>query len=287
VAASSQPLKKVLLVGAAGMLGRSIQATLQGVDLLCLDREQLDITCYGRMRSRVFDFKPDYIINCAAYTAVDQAQSEPVVAYRINSDAVRNIAQIAAQVNATLIHFSTDYVFDGNSSTPYKSTDATQPINVYGASKLQGEQAIQASMDSYYIFRISWLYAAHGRNFFRWVMENTQDSLNIVDNQIGAPTSATDLARCINHLVHQDPREFGIYHFCNKGSMSWYAFAKAISQKASLDKTINPTDQFPTAARRPKYSLLDTTLTEEVFDFKIKSIDAALDEVMQLYQSQS
>ncbi|MDP5077815.1 MAG: dTDP-4-dehydrorhamnose reductase, partial [Nonlabens sp.] len=233
----------------------------------------------------VATFKPDYIINCAAYTAVDSAESNKERAYAINATAVEKLAQIANQFGATLIHFSTDYVFDGNATTPYRVNYPTAPINVYGASKLAGEEAIRRTGSAHYIFRVSWLFAPHGKNFFRWVAETDMEELNIVDSQTGSPTSALDVAAFIKHLIKNDPAVYGTYHFTNTGSCTWFAFAKAINDKLSLNKKINPVASFKTAASRPTYSVMDCSETEKTFDYKIPSIEDGLEHVIKSYKS--
>ena len=194
-----------MIIGSSGMLGHSMTRSFSGFEVISLSRKELDITCYAAVRQQFYLHKPQYVINCAAYTAVDKAESEPAAAFQINYSAVRVIARIAKQIDATLIHFSTDYMFDGTSEHPYLPCDITNPINVYGANKLMEENAIRSLDMRYYIFRISWLYAAHGKNFFRWVMENDLEEMKVVDNQKGSPTSAADVAAFIEHVIGQDP----------------------------------------------------------------------------------
>jgi len=266
------------------MLGISMSKALQNFELIVLSRQDLDISCFSKVRKQLYTHQPDYIINCAAYTEVDLAESQAETAYKINSRAVGMLAQLAKEIQATLIHFSTDYVFDGSATSPYKPTASTNPINVYGASKLQGEKAIQRSGVKHYIFRISWLYAPHGKNFFRWVMENDRQEMNVVDNQTGCPTSAIDVANFVNHIIHNDPNTYGTYHFTNTGNLSWFAFAKAIATKAGLQKNIIPVSHFPTAAKRPAFSLLECSLTEHTFNYDISSTHEALDSVYSTYK---
>lgn len=265
------------------MLGTSICDYLENVEVYAFSSADLDITCTQNLTKKISRIQPDYIINCAAYTAVDLAETHQEKAYKINYHAVEKLAQIAAGYGATLIHFSTDYVFNGGSSRPYRPDDKTNPINVYGRSKLLGENAIRRTDVNHYIFRISWLYAPHGKNFFRWVLENDLETMKVVDNQVGSPTSALEVAQFINHVIHNDPAAYGTYHFTNAGSMSWYAFAKAILEKAALQKKIFPTSDFPTAARRPEYSWMESTLTEKVFEYEMASQESALSRVYQNY----
>ncbi len=269
------------------MLGTAIQQELTGVKIFPFASKNLDITCAREVHEKLNAIKPDYIINCAAYTAVDRAESDSARCYEINATAVQHLAQVAKHLDATLIHFSTDYVFDGTATRAYEVEDATNPINIYGASKLAGEQGIKLADGKFYIFRISWLYAAHGKNFFKWVLENNAEELNIVSTQIGSPTSANCVADFISNLLENDPIKYGTYHFVNKGEVSWYAFAKAIKEKAALKININPVDHFPTAAQRPSYSVMECQQTEEVFDYKIDTVEGALLNVIKRVEQES
>ncbi|EAS20686.1 dTDP-4-dehydrorhamnose reductase [Flavobacteria bacterium BBFL7] len=273
-------MKKVIITGANGMLGTAIKKALSAQDVYAFSSNELDITCSQQLHKKIAAIQPHYIINCAAYTAVDLAETEQEKAYRINALAVQKMAQIADQYDATLIHFSTDYVFNGDAATPYTSNQETDPINIYGASKLAGEKAISQVNGKHYIFRISWLYAAHGKNFFNWVAGTDLEELNIVDSQTGSPTSALDVANFINHLLNNDPANYGVYHFTNQGEMTWYAFAKAINQKLDLGKNINAVAEFKTIAKRPAYSVMDCGETQRVFDYEITSVENGLDEVV-------
>lgn len=280
-----KPLKKILITGVNGMLGTAIKHALSSHDVSGFSSQELDITCVQHFHKNVASLKPDYIINCAAYTAVDLAETEQEKAFKINALAAEKMAQVAKQYNATFIHFSTDYVFNGNATRPYLPTQQTDPINVYGASKLAGEKVISQVDDKHYIFRISWLYAAHGKNFFKWVAGTDLKELNIVNTQTGSPTSASDVADFINHLLNNDPANYGIYHFTNQGEMTWFDFAVAINKKLALGKKINPVATFKTAAKRPAYSVMDCKKTEQVFNYLIPSISDGLDRVVARYKS--
>lgn len=278
-------MSRIIILGAGGMLGMCMVEQFKDHELLAYTSKSLDITCTHALHERIAAFKPDYIINCAAYTAVDLAETEQQRAFAINATAVAKLAQIATHFNATLIHFSTDYVFNGRATTPYTVNQPTAPVNTYGASKLAGEDAIRLVNASYYIFRISWLFAPHGKNFFRWVAETAMEELNIVDSQTGSPTSALDVAAFIAHLTKNDPQKYGTYHLTNAGSCSWFAFAKAINDKLLLNKNINPVAHFKTAAVRPIYSVMDTTETATVFNYELTSWETALDQVIRHYKS--
>lgn len=268
-----------MIIGAGGMLGISMSEALKDFNLITLNREELDITCYSKVRHALFKDQPDYVINCAAYTAVDKAEEEPELAFKINSSAVGMLAHVVKQVNATLIHFSTDYVFDGKATSPYKPEDPVNPINVYGASKWAGEQLIRASGVKHYIFRISWLYAPHGKNFYRWVLDNDLEEMQVVDTQVGCPTSAIDVADFIAHVIEKDPFNYGTYHFCNEGSMTWYDFATAIVKQAGLLKKIVAVSEFPAVAKRPEYSIMNNSNTSMAMFYDIPGINEALKNV--------
>jgi dTDP-4-dehydrorhamnose reductase len=275
---------KILITGANGMLGTAIKAALQEQELFCFSSKELDISCSFQLDQKVKNIRPDYIINCAAYTAVDLAETEEEKAFKINALAVQKMAQISKQYKATFIHFSTDYVFKGDAATPYVIDQETDPINVYGASKLAGEKAIAQIDGKHYIFRISWLYAPHGKNFFKWVAGTEMKELNIVDSQTGSPTSAPDVAAFIHHVLKNDPKAYGAYHFTNQGAWTWFDFAQAINNKLDLGKKITPVADFNTAAKRPAYSVMDCHRTEEVFGYKIPTVEEGLDGVVAVHQ---
>ncbi len=276
---------KILITGAQGMLGQAMTQVFSDHEVLALSREDFDLTCPHKMDRTVRNLQPDYVINCAAYTAVDLAEKEKSTALTINGTGVEKLAQICNQYNATLIHFSTDYVFNGSASQPYPDDASVDPINAYGHSKLIGERVVSRIGVKFYVFRISWLYAPHGKNFFRWVAESEQSELNIVDTQTGSPTSALSVADFVKHLVSNDPEKYGIYHFTNTGEWTWYAFAKAINDKLELYKKINAVSKFKTAAKRPGYSVMDTSRTSQTFNYTIKTIDEALNEVVRHYKN--
>jgi dTDP-4-dehydrorhamnose reductase len=271
---------KILITGANGMLGTAIKAALQEKELFCFSSKELDISCSFQLDQKVKNIRPDYIINCAAYTAVDLAETEEEKAFKINALAVQKMAQISKQYKATFIHFSTDYVFKGDAATPYVTDQETDPINVYGASKLAGEKAITQIDGKHYIFRISWLYAPQGKNFFKWVAGTDRKELKIVDSQTGSPTSALDVAAFIHHVLKNDPTAYGVYHFTNQGAWTWFDFAQAINNKLQLGKKIHPVADFKTTAKRPTYSVMDCRRTEEVFGYKISTVEGGLDGVV-------
>jgi dTDP-4-dehydrorhamnose reductase len=261
------------------MLGSGICEALKGFELIALKRKDLDITCFYNVRRTFYHYKLAYIINCAEYTSVDKAEDEPEKAFRVNFRDVNLLSKITKEVGAAFIHFPTDYVFDGTSKVPFKPHDSTNPIMIYGRSKLLGER----SGTKYYIIRLSWLYAPHGKNSFPRMIENDPEEMKVVDNQIGAPTSVLDVAQFIQQVIQNDPQDNGIYHFSNAGSMSWFAFAKSILDLSSLEKKIKPTNHFPTAAKRPAYSVMNCEAISRVFCYKIASINEALEQAYDSY----
>ncbi len=262
---------KVLLTGAGGQLGREL---LRGrppqVELRAFDRAALDITDTAAVERAVSEFGPQVIVNAAAYTAVDRAEEEPDRAASVNARGVRNLALVAA-ASARLIHVSTDFVFSGDSSRPYHSSASPDPRSVYGKSKLDGERhALGEGGDSSVVVRTAWLYSRFGHNFVKSMLRllASRDRLEVVADQIGSPTWARGLARAIWAIVER-PEVAGIYHWTDAGVASWYDFAVAIQEEAahrgmlepSCQITPIPTSGYPTAARRPAFSVLDTTST--------------------------
>jgi dTDP-4-dehydrorhamnose reductase len=256
----------ILLFGNTGQLGREVEMKLKsiGKNYVALDRDRCDFTQPKSIREAISTYQPDIIINCAAYTAVDKAENERNTANTINGKAVEILAEEAAQINAFLLHISTDYVFDGTKNTPYTESDRVNPINIYGQSKLLGETQIQENCDRFLILRTSWVYGAYGKgNFVKTMLKlgSERQAIRVVTDQIGSPTWTGDLANIITQIP---PDLQGIYHYCNSGVASWYDFAVAIFEEAKLlnfplkIEQVIPiiTDEYPTAAKRPAYSVL-------------------------------
>lgn len=269
---------KILLLGKNGQLGWELQRSLVYLgELLALDRLGERGFCGNLsdlegLRATIATFKPDVIINAAAYTAVDKAESEPALAELINTKAPQLLAQEALKINALLVHYSTDYVFDGDGSAFWTENETPAPINEYGKSKLAGEQAIQASGCQYLVFRTSWVYGSKGNNFAKTMLRlaSERQTLSVISDQFGAPTSAALLADCTAHAIYQtirNPQLIGLYHLAASGITTWYDYAslvvenaKARGQALAVAK-INPiaTANYPTPAKRPHNSRLDTT----------------------------
>lgn len=261
---------RILVTGAGGQVGRAVvNSTPENMTMLACSHEDLDVANERAVMSYVRQHKPDVIINTAAYTAVDRAQSEPQIARAINADGPRHLAVATRKFGARLIHISTDFVFDGSSCTPYRPFAFTNPLSIYGATKRAGEVAVLKIVSNRsIILRTAWVYAAQGRNFVRTMLHlmQTNKSIRVVADQVGTPTSATSLAQTIWLLVEQ-PEANGIYHCTDAGIASWYDFAVAIAEESTalglLPHDINvipiATHEYPTAARRPSYSVLDNS----------------------------
>lgn len=257
---------KVLLTGANGQLGRCFQDRLPaGWQILATDSAELDITDLAQVTATVSAFKPDAIVNAAAYTAVDKAESDVELAERINATGPAHLASVAAQHGIRLVHVSTDYVFDGNADTPYTEESPTNPLSVYGITKLAGERAVSTTAPDAIIVRTAWVFSEYGNNFVKTMLRlgKERDALSIVDDQRGCPTYAGDIAQAIIALLQLNAAG-GIYHYAGDKEVSWFEFAQAIIsvavQNAALTKapTLTPitTAQYPTPAHRPAYSTL-------------------------------
>ncbi|ASR45688.1 dTDP-4-dehydrorhamnose reductase [Paenibacillus kribbensis] len=258
---------KVLVTGASGQLGKDVVKVFQeqGHDVLGYDREQLDITDLQQAVKIVGQYQPDAVIHCAAYTAVDAAESDIDGAYQVNASGTRNMALAAEKVGAKLVYISTDYVFDGTAEQPYHEYDNTNPQSIYGKSKRAGEILAQTLSSKYFIVRTSWVYGLHGNNFVKTMLKLGQEKphLQVVNDQKGSPTYTVDLARFLAELVQTE--KYGVYHASNSGSCTWYEFTQAIFQDAAellgvkITAKLDPcsTEQFPRPAERPCNSVME------------------------------
>lgn len=276
-------MKKILVTGSNGQLGseiKSLVTVFSNFEFVFTDRSQLSLEKPETISEFLDTVQPDYIINCAAYTAVDKAESEPELADLINHKAVEAIAKWSFSNNAKLLHISTDYVFDGTSATPLKEEDATNPQNEYGKTKLKGEQAALKENPDILIIRTSWVYSEFGNNFVKTMLRlmAERDSLNVVDDQIGSPTYAKDLAQAILDIISNDNWQGDIYNYSNEGEISWFDFAVAIKEIAGLDCAVSgiPSSQFPTPAKRPAYSLLNKSKIKETFEVAVPDYKSSL-----------
>ena len=290
---SSKP--RVLVFGAAGQVGRELLRSFSDArEILACDRSSVDLARPDQVRATVRKASPEIILNAAAYTAVDRAESEPELAMAVNGYAPQTLAEEALRAGAILVHYSTDYVFDGSKTTPWSEADPPHPLNVYGASKLAGEEAIRQIGGKYLIFRTSWVYGAHGNNFLRTMLRLAceRDQLSIVDDQFGAPTSSTELARSTRIVVDAvlaNPEATGwagIYHMTCSGRVSWFGFSQAIFarsrelvERVPVLKAI-PTREFHAIAKRPGNSVLSNQKLLDRFGVRLVPWESDLDEVM-------
>lgn len=280
-------MKKILVTGADGQLGRCLKdAALEysEFDIVFASRKDFNIENKEAISEffRIYSF--DYCINTAAYTNVEKAESEADAAFSINADAVKNLSEACEINEVTLLHISTDYVFDGKQSRPYVETDTTNPINVYGASKLKGEQFIEDICSKYFIFRTSWLYSQYGHNFLNTILKYAKDGkpLTITTEQIGTPTNANDLAKTVLEVIHSNSEAYGLYHFSNDGDATWYDFAEAILEFSNQLAVTNlaKTDHYRTFAARPKYSVLVKENAKNAFSLTIKEWKQSLKDLL-------
>lgn len=256
---------KILVTGSKGMLAHDLIPVLkESHEIVAFDLEDLDITVRAQVKQTVRDLSPDVIINCAAYTLVDKAEEERDKAFLVNGTGVQNLALACHDANIPLCHVSTDYVFDGEKRTPYTPFDNTNPISVYGESKLAGEKYVQWIMNRFYIIRTSWLYGKGGKNFVSTILRIAKErpEIRVVHDQTGSPTSTVSLSRAIKRLVETDA--YGIYHFTDEtgAGISWYDFAKEIVRLSGHDAKVVPIPavEYPLPARRPRYSVFDASL---------------------------
>jgi dTDP-4-dehydrorhamnose reductase len=298
---------KIVIVGRNGQLAWEANQRFQGLgQIICVGRPELDLLDAEGVRAEIRRIKPSILVNAAAYTAVDQAESEPEAALKINSEAPAAMAEEAKRLGALFITYSTDYVFDGKSASPYKEADATDPLNVYGASKLSGERAVEEVGGNYVIFRTSWVYGARGKNFLMTILKLAaqRPELRIVDDQVGTPTWSRDLADATRNIMEQLVMKSaaekipigevlggrrGIYHMTAAGSVSWCGFAAAIleemekraSSKGSLAKIVPiPSSDYPTPAARPHNSRLHNDKLKKTFGVTLPPWRASLTAVM-------
>ncbi|WP_405400116.1 dTDP-4-dehydrorhamnose reductase [Maribacter sp. Asnod2-G09] len=266
----------VLVTGGNGQLASSVKDCINkqvDISFIFTDVDQLDITDFKAVNTFFKNKNISYCVNCAAYTAVDNAETNNEIAEKINVLGAKNIALACKAYNAVLIHISTDFVFDGAQSNFYTEKDLVNPISVYGSTKLKGELAIAEVFKEYYIIRTSWLYSEHGNNFMKTMLRlgRERETLNVVVDQIGTPTYALDLAKVILKIIREVKTDFGIYNFSNEGVASWYDFAKAIFDESKINVRLYPikSEAYQTPAKRPKFSVLDKTKIKETLDIDI------------------
>lgn len=265
--------KRIAVTGANGQLGKNLQDWVKNNpssnEWIFFNSHELNIVDSDQLQHKLKNEKIDYLINCAAFTAVDLAESEKDRAEAVNHFAVENLAKICKETKTIFIHISTDFVFGGDGNIPLKETDKTHPINFYGLSKLKGEEKIQQHLREYFILRTGWLYSALGKNFFKTIKKLGQEKpeLNVIYDQIGTPTHASVLIQAISVILETDSKAFGIYHVANEGIASWYDFAYEILKLSHSSCQLNPilTESYPTPAKRPAFSVLDKNKFKQEF----------------------
>lgn len=282
-------MKTILVTGGNGQLAsciKDIQSNYLGLKFIYKNASEFNITDKKQVTSFFENNTINWCINCAAYTAVDKAETEPDLAFKINAEGVKFLAEECKKQNTILIHVSTDFVFSGNNTKPYTELDIPDPINVYGASKFEGEKHIESILDNYFIIRTSWLYSKHSSNFVKTMLRlaNERDEISVVNDQIGSPTYAIDLAAAILKIISNDAKTYGLYHFSNKGEISWYQFAIAIFSVFIKNIKVHSikSSHYKTLAKRPKYSVLETSKIEKELQIDIKGWKTALIESAQI-----
>lgn len=279
----------VLVTGANGQLGQALQhisGKYSSINFVFCSSSELDITDRDNCDMVFEKYQPQFCINAAAYTAVDKAENEIERAHAVNVEGAKNLAKACKKNNTTLLHISTDFVFDGEKTTPYTEEDLPKPTGVYGHTKLDGERAVQTIWEKHFIIRTSWVYSQFGNNFMKTMLRlaSERDTLSVVNDQIGTPTNAVDLAEALIAMIvfcNAEPIEasqYGIYNFSNEGQCSWFDFAKKIFEVNKVAIKLNPipTSSYPTPARRPKYSVLDKSKIKNTFGLNIKKWEEAL-----------
>ena len=279
---------KILITGINGQVGHALMQYLTGHELIGLARQDCDLANLDQIKNVIDQHQPELIINPAAYTKVDQAEDEPKLAFQINRDAPKVMAEKAREYNIPFIHFSTDYVFDGEKKEAYVETDLTNPIGIYGQSKLAGEEEIQEVGGQNYIFRTSWVYSTIGHNFFLTMkrLSTERDELKVVDDQTGVPTSNQFIAKQIQQIIPQlNENNVGIYHLVPVGSCSWYEFAQEIIRQANPKFNLKnlyqiQTHEFPTKTKRPKNSVLNNAKIKHTFNLRLNNWDTVLEKII-------
>ncbi len=281
----------IIVSGKNGQVGSELillHASYSQFQWIFLDREELDLSSEVSISGAFEKYQPAYFVNCAAYTAVDKAEEERGLAEKINAQAVAFIAEKCKAFGTTLIHLSTDYVFDGNGTSPYKTDEPTNPVNFYGATKRAGELCALQNNPKTVIIRTAWVYSTFGKNFVKTMLRlmSERNEISVVKDQVGSPTYARDLAFALAEIVSSEKKHFGIYHFTNEGVISWYDFAIAIKEISGSGCKVNAisTSAFPTPARRPQYSVLDNTNLQKDYHIQPRNWKESLQECMSYLQ---
>lgn len=275
---------RILVTGSNGQLGKSLQEIARQFSEKLVfhftDISMLDISNEAEVRDFFKKNHYNYCINCAAYTAVDNAEENKDLAFAINADGSKNLAQVCEEYNCIFIHVSTDFVFDGTKEEPYTTLDQPRPINIYGASKLEGEKLIRKIANKYFIIRTSWVYSEYGNNFVKTMIKlgKEKERLDVVSDQIGSPTYARDLAQFLLNIIVVKNDKYGTYHFSNDGVLSWYDFAQAIIKLSKSDTKVFPISSsgYKTKAKRPKFSVLNKDETIKIFKIELQPWQTSL-----------
>ena len=285
-------MKKILVTGANGQLGQCLQkisSQFEEFEFIFTDSETLDITNKEEVNDFFWQNAPDFCINAAAYTAVDLAETDIEKAFLVNADGTENLAEACAENNAQFIHVSTDYVFDGENNLSYTEEDFTNPLGVYGASKLAGDGLALEVNPCSVILRTSWVYSEFGKNFVKTMLNlfSTKEELNIVADQFGQPTNANDLAEGIMKIIKSEKITPGIFNFSNLGRISWFDFAEKIAELSEAKIKLNAieTSQYPTPAKRPKNSVLDLDKISKTYAIQLKPWEESLEDCVQILQN--
>mgnify|MGYP000042602295 FL=1 len=285
-------MKKILVTGANGQLGQCLQkisSQFEEFEFIFTDSETLDITNKEEVNDFFWQNAPDFCINAAAYTAVDLAETDIEKAFLVNADGTENLAEACAENNAQFIHVSTDYVFDGENNLAYTEEDFTNPLGVYGASKLAGDELALEVNPCSVILRTSWVYSEFGKNFVKTMLNlfATKEELNIVADQFGQPTNANDLAEAIMKIIKSEKITPGIFNFSNLGRISWFDFAEKIAELSEAKIKLNAieTSQYPTPAKRPKNSVLDLDKISKTYAIQLKPWEESLEDCVQILQN--
>lgn len=287
-------MKTVLVTGGNGQLAKCIKDVIHKdgkTQFIFAGLDDLDITNQLEVQTYFDKNKIDYCINCAAYTAVDLAENNKELARKINVEGVNNLAIACKSQNTIFIQISTDFVFDGEKNGFYLEGDETNPLSVYGQTKLDGEKTLKNSLKEHFIIRTSWLYSEYGNNFMKTMVKlgNEREELSVVNDQIGTPTYAKDLARIVLKIIESESQAFGTYHYSNEGIVSWFDFAKEIFHQEKIKIKLNPipTSSYPTPAKRPKYSVLDKHKIRETFNLEIPFWKKSLTQALSAYHRMS
>lgn len=278
---------KILITGRNGQLGSELydlKKVYPQHEMVFVDREEMDLSNPDEIFQVLSKENPEIIVSAGAYTAVDKAETDQELCDAVNHIAVKTIGAWAADNNANVIHISTDYVFDGTSETPLKETDAPDPINVYGLTKLHGEQALRASSANHVIIRTAWVYSTYGANFVKTMIRlmNEREEIGVVSDQVGTPTYARDLAKAIMQIIEAPEFVQGVFHYSNEGKISWHDFAVAVKEIKGFSTKVNAigSDAFPTPAKRPNFSLLDKSKIKEVYNVSVPNWRTSLEEML-------